>query len=340
LIVHVLKFNGRAAEIGGNFGEPILGLPTFADSRTYVIEFSSFQIDLTPTLTPDVACLLNITPDHLDRHGTIENYASVKEKVFSGLTSAGTAVISLDDRYCRAIAGRLGPGFEVKQISRSMDVENGIKFESAQLAEIVNGTTAARIDLTGIFSLRGAHNWENAAAATAICRSLGLSIDEIQSGLRSFPGLAHRMEEVGRKGRILFVNDSKATNSDAAAKALASFKEIYWIAGGRAKQGGIKELESFHANIRKAYLIGECATVFAGELDGHLDYEITGTLDKAVAAATRDAEQSEGVEPVVLLSPACASHDQYPSFVVRGEVFREAVRAQQGVVMKKIGDAV
>ena len=161
--------------------------------------------------------------------------------------------------------------------------------------------------------------------------ALGLSGEAIQQGLRSFPGLAHRMEQVGRKGRVLFVNDSKATNADAAARALASFSDIFWIAGGRAKTGGIESLSGFFPRIRKAYLIGEAAAEFARTLDGHAAHEAVGTLDRAVEAAARDAEASPASEPVVLLSPACASFDQYPNFEVRGAAFRDLVRALPGV---------
>ncbi|MEA2981103.1 MAG: UDP-N-acetylmuramoylalanine--D-glutamate ligase, partial [Alphaproteobacteria bacterium] len=180
-------------------------------------------------------------------------------------------------------------------------------------------------------SLRGAHNAQNAAAAAAAGLALGLSADQIQAGLRSFPGLAHRMEEVGRHDGVLFVNDSKATNADAAARALASFTDIFWIAGGKPKSGGIVPLEGYFPRIRKAYLIGEAAAEFAATLDGKVAYEVTGTLDRAVTAAARDAEASGLKEPVVLLSPACASFDQYRNFEVRGDRFRELVLALPGI---------
>jgi UDP-N-acetylmuramoylalanine--D-glutamate ligase len=186
-------------------------------------------------------------------------------------------------------------------------------------------------ELGGIGSLRGLHNTQNAACAAAAALALGLSPAAIQAGLRSFPGLAHRMEEVGRLGRILFVNDSKATNADSTAQALACFDDIFWIAGGKPKTGGIESLRKFFPRIRKAYLIGEAAKEFAATLGGDVPHEIDGTLDKAVAAAAADAGSSRAGEPVVLLSPACASFDQYRNFEVRGDAFRALVRALPGV---------
>jgi UDP-N-acetylmuramoylalanine--D-glutamate ligase len=189
--------------------------------------------------------------------------------------------------------------------------------------------TIARIG--GIGSLRGVHNAQNAACAAAAALALGLSPQAIQQGLVSFPGLAHRMEEVGHRRHVLFVNDSKATNADSAAQALACFSHIFWIAGGRAKTGGIASLAGFFPRIRKAYLIGEAATDFAAELQGRMPHIIAGTLERAVALAAADAETSDVAEPVVLLSPACASFDQYRNFEIRGDKFRELVRALPGL---------
>jgi UDP-N-acetylmuramoylalanine--D-glutamate ligase len=199
-----------------------------------------------------------------------------------------------------------------------------------------NGVDAEQIaELGGIGSLRGTHNAQNAACATAAALALGLDPETIQAALRSFPGLAHRMEEIGRRGRVLYVNDSKATNADSSAQALACFPDIYWIAGGKPKTGGIESLRRFFPRIRKAYLIGEAAQEFAATLGSDVPHEIVGTLDKAVAAASRDAETSTAAEPVVLLSPACASFDQYRNFEVRGDVFRDLVRALPGLAAIK-----
>jgi UDP-N-acetylmuramoylalanine--D-glutamate ligase len=186
-------------------------------------------------------------------------------------------------------------------------------------------------DLAGIGSLRGSHNAQNAACAVAACVALGVDLPAIQKGLASFPGLAHRMQQVGRKGNVLFVNDSKATNADSAAKALASFNDIYWIAGGKPKTGGITSLAEFFPRIRKAYLIGEAAEEFAQTLQGRVSYEMSGVLSAAVEAAARDAAAAGLSEAIVLLSPACASFDQYRNFEVRGKAFTDAVLAIPGM---------
>ncbi len=333
MITHLLKSAGVKAEMGGNIGKAVLELAPLSDNQTYVIEFSSYQIDLTPTLTPDAAALLNITPDHLDRHGTLENYARIKAKVFDQLGAGGCAVISVDDDYCRAVADRLEGPFEIVQISCDRHVQNGVYAQDGVLHPVQDGKSQSTVSLSGITSLRGAHNWQNAAAAYALVKCCGVNPDVIAEGLKSFPGLAHRMEVVGHLGPILFVNDSKATNADAGAKALSAFEEIYWIAGGRAKEGGISGLRAYYPRIAKAYLIGEAADDIASALEGEVVYEISGTLDAAVASAAADASRSSGFEPVVLLSPACASFDQFPNFAIRGDAFRNSVAALSGVTM-------
>lgn len=334
LIAHLLRGAGREVALGGNIGTAVLDLDPFADDRTYAIEFSSFQIDLTPSLAADAGALLNVAPDHLDRHGSLAAYAALKERIFSGLASGGTAVIGVDDDHSRAIAARLAGPFEVKQVSARGAVAHGVYAQDAALIEVVRGAPRPPVGIQGIRSLRGAHNWQNAAAAFALGRSLGLGAAAIAAGLKTFPGLPHRMEEVGRAGPVLFINDSKATNADAAAKALAAFAPIYWIAGGRPKSDGIDGLQRFYPRIAKAYLVGEAAEAFARALDGHVERVIAGTLEAAVAQAARDAARSQAAEPVVLLSPACASYDQFENFVRRGEAFREAVAALAGVIMR------
>jgi UDP-N-acetylmuramoylalanine--D-glutamate ligase len=327
LIGHLIAAAGREAAVGGNLGMAILSLPLPSAKRTHVIECSSYQIDLAPTLDPSVGILLNITPDHLDRHGTIENYAAIKERLVAGVEVGGTAVIGVDDEFCAAAADRIErAGKRVVRVSVERMLRDGIYRDGERLVIAEAGAAHGTIDLAGIGSLRGVHNAQNAAAAYAATRALGLSHEQIQAGLKSFPGLAHRMEEVGRKGRVLFVNDSKATNADAAAMALASFRNIFWIAGGRAKLGGIEPLREFFPRIRKVYLIGEAAADFAKTLGSAVGHETVETLERAVPLAAREAEASGLKEPVVLLSPACASFDQYPNFEVRGDAFRELVR--------------
>jgi UDP-N-acetylmuramoylalanine--D-glutamate ligase len=336
LIAHLAGSAGMDAQLGGNIGTAILSLlpPSLSviPRRVHVIECSSYQIDLAPSLDPSVGILINLSEDHLDRHGTVEHYAAVKERLITGVPREGTAIVGIDDAYCCAIAERREKsGKGVVRISAHERLADGVYAEATRIMRADGAGTIAIADLAGIGSLRGVHNAQNAACATAAALALGLDAAAIQAGLRSFPGLAHRMEEVGRRGKVLFVNDSKATNADSAAQALACFSEIFWIAGGKPKTGGIQSLRKFFPRIRKAYLIGEAANAFAATLGSEVPHEITGTLDKAVEAAARDADTSPAAEPVVLLSPACASFDQYRNFEIRGTAFRELVRALPGL---------
>jgi UDP-N-acetylmuramoylalanine--D-glutamate ligase len=326
LLAHLLAAAGYEVELGGNFGTPILSLEPPRTGRAHVIECSSYQIDLAPSLDPSVGILLNVSEDHLDRHGTLANYAAVKERLVAGVQE-GTAVIGVDDAWCRAAADRIErAGRRVVRVSVRQPLAYGLYVEAERIMQATGGTAREIAHLGGIGSLRGVHNAQNAACAAGAALALGLEAKTIQAGLRSFPGLAHRMEEVGRNGRVLFVNDSKATNADAAARALACFTDIFWIAGGKPKSGGIASLAGFFPRIRKAYLIGEAAGDFAATLE-KVEHEIVGTLEQAVEAAARDAAASGLAEPVVLLSPACASFDQFPNFEVRGEAFCKLVRA-------------
>jgi UDP-N-acetylmuramoylalanine--D-glutamate ligase len=333
LVAHLAATAGYDAQLGGNIGTAILSLEPPRPGRVHVIECSSYQIDLAPTLDPSVGILINVSEDHLDRHGTLANYAAVKERLVAGVQPDGTAVVGVDDQWSQAAADRVDrAGRRVHRVSVRRPLSDGIYVESGQILQSAGGTATAIAHLGGIGSLRGVHNAQNAACAAGAALALGLTPAQIQAGLLSFPGLAHRMEEIGRKGRVLFVNDSKATNAESAAQALACFGDIYWIAGGKPKTGGIVSLAGFFPRIRKAYLVGEAAPDFAKTLTGEkVEHEIVGTLDKAVAAAARDAEAASAAEPVVLLSPACASFDQYRNFEVRGAAFRDLVKALPGL---------
>ncbi|MBI4273393.1 MAG: UDP-N-acetylmuramoyl-L-alanine--D-glutamate ligase [Rhizobiales bacterium] len=332
LIHHLLVAAGRRAELGGNIGTAILTLERPREELAHVIECSSYQIDLAPSLDPKVGVLLNVTPDHIDRHGTLTRYAAIKARLAEGVPANGTAIVGVDDTWCAAVAERLTRGGKnVVPISVTRALTDGIFAHGSDIVCAERGKKQTFASLTGIGSLRGSHNAQNAAAAVAAALALGLDAAAIQRGLKSFAGLAHRMEEVGRKSRVLFVNDSKATNADSAAKALACFSDIFWIAGGKSKTGGITSLAEFFPRIRKAYLVGEAAREFAATLDGRVAYEIAGTIGHAVALAAHDAVLAQGGEPVVLLSPACASFDQFPNFEVRGNAFRDLVRAIPGV---------
>jgi UDP-N-acetylmuramoylalanine--D-glutamate ligase len=335
LVAHLAASIGMDAQLGGNIGTAILSLQPPRAGRVHVIECSSYQIDLAPSLDASVGILINLSEDHLDRHGTMEHYAAVKERLVAGVPKQGTAIIGVDDHWCRDVADRLERGGKrVVRVSVRQRLASGLYVEQQRIMRASSSGAVLVADISGIGSLRGLHNAQNAACAVAAALALGLDPAAVQAGLRSFPGLAHRMEEIGRRGAILFVNDSKATNADSAAQALACFSDIYWIAGGKPKTGGIEELRKFFPRIRKAYLIGEAAGEFAGTLAGEVPHENSGTLDRALAAATRDAEASTAAEPVVLLSPACASFDQYRNFEVRGDAFRDLVRALPGLIAK------
>jgi len=325
LAAHIIKASGRDAQMGGNIGRAVMTLDPPQTARNYVVECSSYQIDLAPSINPSAGILLNLTPDHLDRHGTMQHYASIKERLVAG---SQTAIIGVDDIYCAQIADRLEKaGKEVIRISKRLPLTDGYFADGADLMEAKEGRYSRIAFLEGIGSLRGQHNAQNALAAVAACLQVGLDLGEIQSGLESFPGLAHRMEQVGRRDHVLFINDSKATNADASAPALSSFSRIYWIAGGLAKEGGIEPLRPFFPRIAKAYLIGEAAPAFSATLGEAVAYEISGTMEAAVEHAANDAALDASGEAVVLLSPACASFDQFRNFEVRGEAFRQAVYA-------------
>jgi UDP-N-acetylmuramoylalanine--D-glutamate ligase len=332
LTAHLSAAAGRPTDVGGNIGTPVLELGPIAAERTTVIECSSYQIDLTPHAAPTVAIHLNLTPDHLDRHGTFEHYGAVKAKLLAGVPAGGTVVCGVDDAPSAAMADAAKRrGVRVKRISVTHPVTHGYVARGTTLIRMRDGAEEVVADLGGIGSLRGAHNAQNALAAVAAVSALGVSDDAIRAGLATFPGLDHRMQGIARLGRVLFVNDSKATNADATEKALSSYETIHWIAGGKAKAGGIEPLRAYFPRIAKAYLIGEAAGPFADTLHG-VPHVISGTLDRAVAAAAADAHASHAAEPVVLLSPACASFDQFPNFEVRGRAFKDLVRALPGIV--------
>jgi UDP-N-acetylmuramoylalanine--D-glutamate ligase len=332
LVAHLMREAGHDVQMGGNIGTAILSLEPPRTGRVHVIEMSSYQIDLTPSLDPSVGILLNVSEDHIDRHGTLAHYAAVKERLVASVQDDGTAVIGVDDTWCRAAADRIEQaGTRVVRVSVRQPLADGIYAERDQILRANGGARGEVARIGGIGSLRGLHNAQNAACAAAVGLALGVKDDVIQKGLRSFPGLAHRMEQVGKRAGVLFVNDSKGTNADAAARALSSFNDIFWIAGGKPKTGGITGLAEFFPRIRKAYLIGEAAQEFSGTLGANVPHEISETLDNAVTAAARDADASGLAEPVVLLSPACASFDQYRNFEIRGNRFRELVQALPGV---------
>lgn len=334
LITHILKASGRDAVMGGNIGIAILELAPPAADRIHVVELSSYQIDLMPTLKPTIGILLNISPDHLDRHGTLANYAAIKERL---LDKATHTIVGVDDELTRTVEQRRRGSRNHHPISGGpIAFGHGVQDNHVLLSGPTVDQPHDIADIGGVVSLRGRHNAQNAAAATAAAQILGLTDDEIMAGLKSFPGLPHRMEEVGNCGRTIFINDSKATNADSAANALASFeRDIFWIAGGLAKDGGIESLAEYFPRLAKTYLIGKAAPAFAQTLNGHVGTEQCGTLDVAVECAFRDAAASSAAQPIVLLAPACASFDQFRSFEVRGDCFRDLVAALPGAMVRE-----
>ncbi|WP_169568436.1 UDP-N-acetylmuramoyl-L-alanine--D-glutamate ligase [Sneathiella limimaris] len=324
LIHHILESAYRETALGGNIGTPVMDLPQLSKDGVYVLELSSYQLDLTPSWHGDVSVLLNITPDHLDRHGGMQGYIDVKKKIFQKQTAPDTAVINLDDPICKAIAAECVTGQRLIPFSTENRLKSGLSACEGLLQLHENGVVVWEIDLNGISSLRGAHNWQNAAAASAVCWALGLSAEEIRTGLETFGGLAHRMEQVLEEGVVRYINDSKATNAEAAAKSLGAFENIYWICGGVAKAGGIDSLEPYFNQVRHAFLIGECAAQFAKTLEGKVPYTLSVTLEQAVKDARELVENSTN-SATVLLAPAAASFDQFGSFEERGNAFRQFV---------------
>jgi len=327
LVGHILNACGFDAQIGGNIGRSVLELSPPSAKAIYVLEMSSFQIDLAPGLTPDVGILSNLSPDHIDRHGTMENYAAIKARLMRQTAKDGQVVIGVDDAYSSAIFTQLSAagGAQAHPVSVGKVLGRGIFVVDGTLYDAMGARAVKVMDMAAAARLPGAHNWQNAALAYGAVRPFISDIKAIAAAIASFPGLAHRMEDVGHIGKTAFINDSKATNADATARALAVYPDIFWIAGGKPKEGGIENLSEFFPRVRKAYLIGEAAPAFARTLDGKAPYDMSGTLDVAVASAAADAAASSAAAPVVLLSPACASYDQFKDFEQRGDVFRSLV---------------
>ena len=327
LVGHILNQCGFNAQIGGNIGKSVLELAPPTAKTIYVLEMSSFQIDLTPGLKPDVGVLSNLSPDHIDRHGTMENYAAIKARLMKQTAKDGQVVIGVDDSYASAIFTRLSAsgGAQAQPVSVGKILGRGVFVVDGILYDAMGANAIKVMDMASATRLPGAHNWQNAALAYGAVRRFVSDTKAIAAAIASFPGLAHRMEDVGHIGKTAFINDSKATNADATARALAVYPDIFWIAGGKPKDGGIESLAEFFPRVRKAYLIGEAAPQFARSLDGKAPYEMSGVLEKALTSAANDAAASSAAAPVVLLSPACASYDQFKDFEQRGDVFRGLV---------------
>jgi UDP-N-acetylmuramoylalanine--D-glutamate ligase len=327
LIHHILQEAGRPVQMAGNIGKGVLSIDPLRDGEVVVLELSSYQLELARALTPDIAVFTNLSPDHLDRHNGMGGYFAAKRRLFSE-GGPDRAVIGVDEVEGQFLAGQLAQAPEDARVIR---ISSGQKLagpgwnvfaRKGYLAEYRRGKQMASIDLRAIPGLPGAHNHQNACAAYAATRSLGLAPRMIEDAFLTFKGLPHRSQQVAEAGGVRYINDSKATNVESAAQALQAFENIRWIAGGLGKDGGITALSPYLARVRKAYLIGHSARDFALQL-GSTAHEICETMDVAVARAMREAEPGD----VVLLAPAAASFDQYPDFEKRGEAFMAAVRA-------------
>jgi UDP-N-acetylmuramoylalanine--D-glutamate ligase len=306
LIGHILEAAGRTVQVGGNLGTPALAFEPLGNDGTYVLEMSSYQLELTHSLVFDVAVLLNLSPDHLDRHGGMDGYAAAKKRIFAGQKASHTAIVGIDDDGCRAIFDDL---------------------RRTHAGPVVPISATDPIDPPAVPTLPGAHNRQNAAAASAVARAFGIDSEIVADGIRGYPGLAHRQEQVAVVDGVAYVNDSKATNPDAVARALACYDAIYWIAGGLPKEGGLKALEPHFHRVRHAFLIGEAADAFARGLEGKVAFTKSMDLATAISQARCRARKEGLKNPVVLLSPACASFDQFTDFEARGDAFRHLVEA-------------
>ncbi|MEP1520278.1 UDP-N-acetylmuramoyl-L-alanine--D-glutamate ligase [Ascidiaceihabitans sp.] len=327
LIHHILEHVGRPCQLAGNIGRGVLDIDPPIDGEVVVLELSSYQTELARSLTPDIAVFTNLSPDHLDRHHGMGGYFAAKRRLFAE-GGPDRAIIGVDEDEGRFLAGQLSEGPTDDRVMR-ISVEEKLTGPGWQvfarkgfLSEYRKGRQAASIDLRGVAGLPGAHNHQNACAAYAACRALGLAPKVIEAAFHTFGGLPHRSQTIADAQGVRYVNDSKATNVDSAAKALQAFKRIRWICGGLQKEGGLEGLNAVSGEVLKAYVIGREAAQFAMQLD--TETQVCTTMAEAVASAMADAEAGD----VVLLAPAAASFDQYDSFEKRGDDFAAQVMAR------------
>ncbi|MBL42305.1 MAG: UDP-N-acetylmuramoyl-L-alanine--D-glutamate ligase [Rhodospirillaceae bacterium] len=323
LITHILKYRSIEVQAGGNIGTPVLSLDKIDTDGFYVLEISSYQLDLSSNISLDISVLLNIQPDHLDRHGSIENYYKIKKKIFESRKKNSLGVIGIDDFYSEKIYKDLKnknrlivPISTKKEISGGVYVIDGIIYDSR---------FNYKIDIKNIHNLRGRHNWQNAAAAYIVAKKIGLSNDTIKSAFMSFKGLPHRLELVYKDGQIEYINDSKATNVYATSYALKSFKSIIWILGGRSKDEKIDYLFPYLSRVEHVFTIGESGEILAKQLHGKVKVDFVSSLENAFCKSINFIKISKLKKSVILFSPACSSFDQFKNFEDRGEKFRDMV---------------
>lgn len=331
LIGHILQEAGLDVRVGGNIGTGVLDMPAMNANAVYVLELSSYQLDLTESLRCDVAVFLNLSPDHLDRHGDLNGYFRAKKRIFTNQQAGDFAIIGIDDAFGQALGmGGDKPGSgTIIPISSTFGLARGVSAVDGHLYDSLPSKAMSIGRISEVDTLLGQHNYQNAAAAYAACHALGVPPTRIMNAIRSFPGLPHRMELVGEIKGVRFINDSKATNAQATEQALKTWPKVHWIAGGVAKAEGIEPLRPWFSHIAGAYLFGESQTEFAKTLNGTIKTQSCDTLDVAVMQAYTDAVKSGDPSPIVLLSPACASFDQFKDFEARGDAFRGLVKQMQ-----------
>ncbi len=333
LIGHIMQLAGRDVEVGGNLGPPVLELEALGESGTYIIEMSSYQLELNFSITFDVGVLLNITADHLERHGGMEGYIAAKKRIFHRQTVPRTAVIGIDNGITKTVYSELSKikDQNIIPISGEKPISGGVYAENGLLIDDTEGQMTTVCDLKEISNLPGVHNWQNAAAAYAACKAARIEPRVIMACLQSYPGLVHRQEIVDIVDGIIFINDSKATNSVSSSRALACYKNIFWIAGGRPKDTNLSVCEPYYSNVEHVYLVGESAIAFSNELNKKISCTISGNIDSAVKQAVSDVAKVSIENPIILLSPGCASFDQFSDFEERGDFFKKIVGDLPGV---------
>lgn len=336
LIYHILKENGVPTAIGGNFGIPVFDLPELDENGWYVFEMSSYQIELSPSIDFDISALLNITPDHLSRHNGMEGYVNVKKQIFHRASKKNVSnVIAIDDEYTKKIFNELlkESASSVHNIPVSFEKKTDGYFVNAKgiLFDNTKGDKKEILDLSTLDNLKGKHNWQNIVVSFAVCKRAGLSTSKIVNAIKTFKALEHRVEKVSNFAGIEFINDSKATNAEATQYAIQSLNDVYWIIGGRKKEGGIDILmpQLEKGNIKRIFTIGECEKEFYNQtkkiLPSYKCHKLEKAVIKAFKLALKDLKKGKVKNPVVILSPACASFDQYKSFEARGDHFKKIV---------------